>query len=59
MAPQHLQRYMDEMSYRYNDRKMEDCFRFEKAFLKSETQRIKYRDLTAYGRLKEEYIKGN
>lgn len=50
MAPQHLQRYMDEMSYRYNNRKMLDCFRFEQAVLKSETQRIKYGVLTAYGR---------
>lgn len=59
MAPQHLQRYMDEMTYRYNNRKISDCLRFEQAILRSETQRIKYVDLTAFNRLKEEYIKGN
>lgn len=59
MAPQHLQRYMDEMSYRYNNRKVSDCVRFEQAILRSETQRIKYVDLTAYGRRKEEETNEN
>jgi len=53
MSPQHLQRYMDETSYRYNTRKMGDSFRFEQAILKSETPRIKYRILTSYGRKEE------
>lgn len=58
MAPQHLQRYMDEMSYRYNNRKVADSFRFEQAILRSETTRIRYKDLTAFGRLRAEYMRG-
>lgn len=50
MSPQHLQRYMDETSYRYNTRQLGDSYRFEEAILKSDTPRIKYRLLTSYGR---------
>lgn len=54
MSPQHLQRYMDETSYRYNTRKLEDSYRFEEAILKSDTPRIKYRLLTSYSRKEKE-----
>lgn len=56
MSPQHLQRYMDEMSFRYNNRKISDCFRFEQAILMTDSPRIKYRELTAYGRREKEEI---
>lgn len=47
MSPKHLQRYMDETSYRYNTRKVADSNRFEMAILKCDTPRITYRSLTA------------
>ena len=42
MSPKHLQRYMDETSYRYNTRKVADSNRFEMAILKCDTPRITY-----------------
>jgi hypothetical protein len=50
MSPQHLQRYCDELSYRYNSRELKDCFRFEEAIGKAENARITYNQLTEYGK---------
>lgn len=50
MSPWHLQRYCDELSYRYNSRESKDCYRFEEAVGKAENARITYKQLTEYGR---------
>jgi transposase-like protein len=45
MSGKHLQRYCDELSYRYNSRKSKDCFRFEEAVGKADNARITYKQL--------------
>jgi len=50
MSPKHLQRYVDEMSFRYNTVNSTDCFRFEQAIGKAENARIRYKELIGDGR---------
>jgi transposase-like protein len=45
MSPKHLQRYCDELAYRYNSRDIKDCFRFEVAIGMAENARLTYKDL--------------
>jgi transposase-like protein len=45
MSRKHLQRYCDEMSYRYNSRQSKDCFRFEEAIGQADNARITYKQL--------------
>jgi len=45
MSPKHLQRYCDELSYRYNSRESKDCYRFEEAVGLAENARITYKQL--------------
>ncbi len=47
MSPKHLQRYVDEMSFRYNTINSTDCYRFEQAVGKADNARLRYKDLTA------------
>lgn len=54
MSPKHLQRYCDEMSYRYNSRKLKDCFRFEEAISQAENARITYKQLIGDGKKRKE-----
>jgi transposase-like protein len=56
MSPKHLQRYVDEMSFRYNTVNSTDCFRFEQAIGKAENGRITYKQLVgdAKTRIKKE-----
>lgn len=44
-SPQHLQRYVDEFSYRYNSRKLPDVERFKMAVERCGNGRIKYQSL--------------
>jgi hypothetical protein len=46
VSPKHLQRYCDEMAYRFNSRKVKDTERFI-ASLKQTAGRLKYNDLIA------------
>jgi hypothetical protein len=48
ISHKHLQRYFDEMSYRFNSRKMHDGFRFLVTFHQIEG-RLKYKNLIAHG----------
>ena len=50
MSPKHLQRYVDEMSFRYNTVNSTDCYRFEYAVGKAENARIRYKELIGDGR---------
>jgi len=50
MSPKHLQRYCDEMSYRYNTINLKDCFRFEQAIGKAENARLTYKNLIGNGK---------
>jgi transposase-like protein len=45
MSPKHLQRYCDELSYRYNSRELKDTVRFVKAVSMSDNGRITYKQL--------------
>jgi len=45
MSPKHLQRYVDEMSYRYNTINLKDCIRFEEAVGKADNARLTYKAL--------------
>jgi len=45
MSHKHLQRYVDEVSYRYNTIQMTDTFRFQESFNRINC-RLKYKDLT-------------
>lgn len=47
VSPQHLQRYCDEFSYKYNTRDSSNIYRFDDSLSKAEGKRIKYRQLTA------------
>jgi hypothetical protein len=50
MSPKHLQRYCDEMSFRYNTINSTDCFRFEQAVGRAENARITYKQLIGDGK---------
>ncbi|SDP90526.1 Transposase [Mucilaginibacter sp. OK268] len=50
MSPKHLQRYCDEMSFRYNTVNSTDCFRFEQAVGRAENARITYKQLIGDGK---------
>ncbi|QJD98265.1 transposase [Mucilaginibacter robiniae] len=41
----HLQRYCDEMNFRYNSKDLDDCRRFDLAIRTTNRARIKYREL--------------
>ena len=60
MSPKHLQRYCDELAYKYNNKNNDDCITFEEAINKIDgNTRLKYRDLVGYGkkRIKKEIPK--
>jgi len=51
MSPKHLQRYCDELAYKYNNKNDDDCVTFGEAVSKIETgTRLKYRSLVGYGK---------
>jgi hypothetical protein len=52
MSAKHLQRYVDELSFRYNTVNLTDCYRFEEAINKSDNARLRYKDLIGDGRKK-------
>lgn len=45
VSPKHLHRYCNEFGYRYNERNLTDCIRFEDAVGKCGNARIRYVDL--------------
>lgn len=47
VSPQHLQRYCNEFSYRYNNRKNSNIDRLTESLKKSEGKRLTYKELTA------------
>lgn len=47
VEPEHLQRYVDEEAYRYNERKGKDAGRFTAATGRVDGKRITYKNLTA------------
>jgi len=57
MSPKHLQRYCDEMSFRYNTINSTDCFRFEQAIAKADNARITYKQLIGDGKKRKEEIR--
>lgn len=50
MSPKHLQRYCDEMSFRYNTNQVVDYKRFDLAIRMTKRARIRYTDLIGSGR---------
>lgn len=48
VSPQHLQRYCDEFSYRYNYRIVSNAFRFDDSMKRTEAVRLTYHALTGY-----------
>jgi len=50
MSPKHLQRYVDEMSYRYNTINLKDYIRFEEAVGKADNARLTYKNLIGDGK---------
>lgn len=47
VSPKHLQRYCDELAYRYSTRRISDTVRFEKAFGMINNKRLTYAQLIA------------
>jgi len=47
VSPKHLHRYCNEFGYRYNERKVTDCTRFEDAVNKVGNARLTYNELIA------------
>ena len=50
MSKKHLQRYCDELAYKYNNKNPNDCITFERAVKKIENNRLRYKQLVGDGR---------
>lgn len=49
VEPLHLSRYLDEQSFRFNEREDDDAGRFRSVLLSVIGKRLTYKELTAYG----------
>lgn len=49
-SPEHLQRYVDEFTLRYNTRKLETCRRFDLILANVAGRRMRYQDLIKNGK---------